>query len=185
MLQQCDSIVNLASELATRYHLSALQPLLASCRAACVQEVFNIAVMGRFKAGKSSFLNHLLGRDLLPVGVIPVTAVITEIAYGSRERAVAHFLDGHSGEISIRQITSFVAERENPGNIKRVSKLTIELPALEQFKNLRFVDTPGLESALAHNTKETTAWLPNVALALVAVSIDTPLSQAGSRLVRL
>ena len=43
---------------------------------------FEVAVFGRVSAGKSSFLNALLGMELLPVGSNPITAVPTRIQYG-------------------------------------------------------------------------------------------------------
>jgi GTP-binding protein EngB required for normal cell division len=167
----------LASEIAERYQLASLRPLIESSRtlAACAE--LHIAVVGRFKAGKSSFLNHFLGRELLPVGVVPVTTVVTEIGYGPRERATVHFLNGEVEVVSLDEIRSFIAESENPGNEKSVSTVAIELPELAQFRALRFVDLPGLESALAHNTEAVLGWLPNVGLALVAISVDPPLSQ--------
>lgn len=176
-------LIEIVSEIAGRYGISSLAPLLASCRVAAAQEEISVAVLGRFKAGKSSFLNHLLDCDLLPVGVVPVTAVVTEIGYGLREKAIVHFLDGHDEEVAVEAIRGFIAESENPENIKRVARVTVESPQLARFRWLRFVDTPGLESALAHNTEASLHWLPNVGLALVAVSIDTPLSQQDIALI--
>jgi hypothetical protein len=49
---------------------------------------------------------------------------------------------------------------------------------------LIFVDTPGLESVLAHNTEASLSWLPNVGMALVAVSVDPPLSQQDIDLLK-
>ena len=54
----------------------------------------SLAMLGRFKAGKSSFLNHFIGRDFLPVGVIPITSVVTEMAWALEESAEVRFLDG-------------------------------------------------------------------------------------------
>jgi len=169
--------IDLASELAKRYEISSLGPLLESCRAVATREEISIAVLGRFKAGKSSFLNGLLQRDLLPVGVIPVTTVVTEIVYGPMEQALVYFLDGHSEDVPIDAIRGFISESENPENQRQVSRVTVELPTLKRLAGLRFVDTPGLQSVLAHNTEASVKWLPNVGLALVAVSVDTPLSQ--------
>ena len=45
-----------------------------------------------FQSRESSFLNHFVGRELLPVGVIPVTSVVTEMAWAPEERAAIHFL---------------------------------------------------------------------------------------------
>lgn len=170
-------VVELVSELAGQYDLASIEPLLESCRALASQREISIAILGRFKAGKSSFLNHLLQRQLLPVGVIPVTAVITEITYGPEEKALVEFIDGHVEQVPVDTIGSFISENQNPENQKQVSRVRVELPTLQRLAGLRFVDTPGLQSVLAHNTAASVEWLPNVGLALVAVSVNTPLSQ--------
>src|ERR1035441_6578997 len=74
--------LDLAAEGAARSQISSLSGLLASARASAGQDAISVAVLGRFKAGKSSFLNHFIGRNVLPVGVVPVTAVVTVIRYG-------------------------------------------------------------------------------------------------------
>lgn len=43
---------------------------------------FLVVVIGEFNAGKSSFINALLGDDLLPTGITPTTEVIELIQYG-------------------------------------------------------------------------------------------------------
>ncbi|MGQ9635694.1 MAG: dynamin family protein [Bryobacteraceae bacterium] len=173
-----------AAELARRYDLSSLRPILESCRSFARQDTLNVAVFGRFKAGKSSFLNCLIRRELLPVGVIPVTSVITEIGYGPRERAWVHYAGGVTEEIAVDTIPEFVDENLNPENRKKVASVQVELPSLEEFRAIRFVDTPGLESVLAHNTDVSRGWLPNVGLAIVAVGVDPPLSQRDIELIR-
>jgi len=65
-----------------------------------------------------------------------------------------------------------------------VAVVRVELPSLEEFRAIRFVDTPGLESVLAHNTDVSRDWLPNVGLAIVAVGVDPPLSQRDIELIR-
>src|ERR1035438_6333148 len=84
------SALDLAADMAARYEISALSGLLNSARASVEQDEISVAVLGRFKAGKSSFINHFIGRDILPVGVVPVTAVVTEIRYGTRVEARVH-----------------------------------------------------------------------------------------------
>jgi GTP-binding protein EngB required for normal cell division len=175
--------LDLAAEVASRYEISALSGLLASARASVAQDEISVAVLGRFKAGKSSFLNHFIGRSILPVGVVPVTAVVTGIRYGAREEARVHHHDGRDPEVPLDQIGSYISEKENPQNARQVDLITVELPELRRFRGLRFVDTPGLESALAHNTQTSLDWLPNVGLALVAVSVDPPLSQRDIELL--
>jgi GTP-binding protein EngB required for normal cell division len=178
------SALGLGVEIVRRYEISDLEGLLATTQGAAAQEEISVAVLGRFKAGKSSFLNDFLGRNILPVGVTPVTAIVTEIRYGTVEHAKVHRLDGRVDEVPLQEIGAFISERENPENRKQVAFLAVELPELARFRGLKFVDTPGLESALGHNTETSLGWLPNVGLALVAVSVDPPLSQRDIDLLR-
>ena len=178
------AILNVVEEVGARYRISALSSLLACTRASVGQDQISIAVMGRFKAGKSSFLNHLFGRSVLPAGVVPVTAAVTEIRYGARERARVRHQYGGEVEVPLDQIGAYISEKGNPENTRQVRLITVELPELRRFRGLNFVDTPGLESALSHNTQTSLDWLPNVGLALVAVSVDPPLSQRDIDLLK-
>jgi GTP-binding protein EngB required for normal cell division len=185
LTQDClERALDRVGEICGRYQITALEDFLESCRLFAEEETLNIAVFGRFKAGKSSFLNHLLGRQLLSVGVIPVTSVVTEIQYGPREKAEVLFLDGRTEAIPLDRIGEFTSEARNPENSKQAALVRVELPSMERYRGIRFVDTPGLESVFEHNTDASLEWLPNVGLALVAVGVDPPLSQHDIELIR-
>ena len=175
---QTDNILERIAALADEMKLANLQPQIAACR-----KQFNgshgidVVVFGRFKAGKSSFLNHLTGRNVLPIGVVPLTAVITRLRYGSAEHAEVRFLNGKVKAIPLEEIGLYVSENENPNNKKQVASVEVKLPALKPLEALEFVDTPGLGSAFVHNTEAALNWLPNVGAALVAISSDAPLSE--------
>ncbi len=177
-------VLGAVEALCKRHEISALEDFLESCRAFAQEKTLNIAVLGRFKAGKSSFLNHLLGRPLLPIGVIPVTSVVTEIQWGPRERAEILFADGRMEQAPVDRIGDFISESHNPENAKQVARVRVELPSMDRYRGIRFVDTPGLESVFEHNTDASLEWLPNVGLALVAVGVDPPLSQHDIELIR-
>ncbi len=91
---QLQHALDLGSEIVERYGLSSLRTLLTSCRSALAQDDITVAIVGRFKAGKSSFINHFIGRFILPVGVVPVTTVVTEIQFGPTERAEGDLKSG-------------------------------------------------------------------------------------------
>jgi GTP-binding protein EngB required for normal cell division len=175
---QVDDILDRISTLALELKLANLQPQIAACRNQFhAHNGMDVAVFGRFKAGKSSFLNHLTGRAVLPIGVVPLTAVITRLRYGPGERTEVRFLDGRVETVPVGDIGLFVGENENPENRKQVAAVEVELPELKPFAPLQFVDTPGLGSSFAHNTEVALNWLPNVGAAIVAVSSDAPLSE--------
>jgi len=129
--------LDLAADLASRYEISALSGFLASVQASAEQDEISVAVLGRFKAGKSSLLNDFIGRSILPVGVVPVTAVVTEIRYGTHEEARVHLRDGRDPEVPLGQIADYISEKENPENTKQVDLITVELPELRRFRGLK------------------------------------------------
>lgn len=55
------------------------------------RDTFKIQIVGTFKNGKSTFINALLGEDILPTKVVPCTAVINEIKYGETKKAILNF----------------------------------------------------------------------------------------------
>ncbi|HEX2719479.1 MAG TPA: dynamin family protein, partial [Candidatus Deferrimicrobium sp.] len=161
-----------------KFGVESLAPQLAACEELLDGGgVVDVAVLGQFKAGKSSFLNGLIGGAIVPVDVLPSTAVVTRIGYGERERVIVHGLAGEPFEIPLARLAEFVTERGNPANEKRVAVVDVELPALAPYEGVRFVDTPGLGSVFAHNTRVSRDWMPRVGAALVAVSVNHPLSE--------
>jgi len=179
------ALLSRVTEIANELRLENLRPQIAACQHQFgVREGLDVAVFGRFKAGKSSFLNHLVGRPVLPIGVVPLTAVITRLRYGPTERATVRFLNGTTETIPLGDVGLYVSENENPDNAKQVESVEIELPELERLAPLEFVDTPGLGSAFAHNTEAALRWLPQVGAALVAVSSDAPLSERDLNLLQ-
>ncbi len=171
-------------DICDRRALAAVGPQLRACeKLLSADAAVNVAVLGKFKAGKSSFLNSLVGKEALPVGVVPVTAVITELFWAPEECARVKFLNGDYKEIPGAAVKDYVSEELNPKNRQGAALVEIGLPSLAAYKGARFVDTPGLDSALHHNTETSLEWLPNTGLALVAVSADAPLSEQDLDLI--
>jgi GTPase Era involved in 16S rRNA processing len=176
--------VSFAREIIREYQLTDLQPLLDSIERQLQRQYLNVAVFGRFKAGKSSFLNHLVGKSILPVGVVPVTSVVTEICYAAQESAEVIFqADRRIEKLSVSEISAYTSESENPRNQLGVEAVRVFVPEMAPYQRLRFVDTPGLESIFSHNADASLAWSPNTDLALVAVGVDPPLTQQDVSLI--
>lgn len=63
-----------------------------------VPNEYRVAVVGRFKAGKSSFVNELLGRKLAGEETNPETAAVTTFRYGPSIKARLHFMSAERWE---------------------------------------------------------------------------------------
>jgi len=179
------SLLRLIEELSDQYHIVSLRRQIEACRNLLQQEEWiDVAILGQFKAGKSSFVNSLIGKPILPIGVIPVTTTITRLRYGQKEKAVIHHFDGRQTEVDLTKIDEFTSESKNPGNEKNVELVDIELPELEKYVGLRLVDTPGLGSIFKYHMATSENWLPEVGAAIVAISSDRPLSENDLQLIR-
>ncbi|MGC2160725.1 MAG: dynamin family protein [Silvibacterium sp.] len=141
---------------------------------------FHLAVLGQMKRGKSSFINALLGADVLPTGVLPVTSVITEIKYSSSPAATIHYSTGQSEDIPIVLLADFITEAGNPGNKKQVGSVEVGYPASFLGANIVLIDTPGIGSTHTHNTRTTESYLEKIDAAIVILSVDPPITQVES-----
>jgi GTPase Era involved in 16S rRNA processing len=145
------------------------------------EDRFTLAVVGQFKRGKSSLMNALIGRALLPVGALPLTSAITLLRFGPQERLLITRRDVNlviPAEYPVERLAEFVTERENPGNRKQVKTACLELPVPFLRRGLEFVDTPGVGSAIEANTATTLGFLPDCDAVLFVTSVESPFSQA-------
>lgn len=145
---------------------------------------FQLAVLGQFKRGKSTLLNALLGEDILPSSVIPLTAIPTFIRYGEGRSIHVHFQDQRNEEMypsdnanwMSKTLLGYVSEDVNPKNVKGVSYVEITHPS-PLLREVVLIDTPGIGSTHRHNTEMTLNFLPQCDAALFLVSADPPITE--------
>ena len=143
---------------------------------------FRVAVCGGFSNGKSSLINALIGEDLLPVGVLPVTSIATEVRHGATA-ALIELDDGTRRSVAVTELAAWVSEANNPDNAKGVARVLVETPAPLLEPGVTLVDTPGLESIFEHNDTTAMATIRDAEGALVVLSADAPLTAAERRLL--
>ena len=137
---------------------------------------FEIAIFGRVSSGKSSLLNAMLGIDVLPVGVTPITAVPTRLLYGETPVVHVWFANRTPEEFDIAHLPEFVAEQLNRGNEKHVTRIVVQLPSPRLREGIAFVDTPGLGSLATRGAAETLAYLPRCDLGVVLIDAGSTLT---------
>jgi len=178
-------LLNIISDVCNRFQMISLTRQLEATQTLLSENPpIDVAVLGQFKAGKSSFLNSLIGQHVLPVGAIPVTTAITRLQYGTKEQAFIRHFNGQITEVPLTDIIKFTSEAQNPGNTKNVAIVDIEIPSLQQYPGIRLVDTPGLGSIFKYHEATSESWLPSVGTAILAVSSDRPLSENDLELIR-
>ena len=149
------------------------------------EDRFNLVLVGQFSRGKTSLMNAILGMDQLPTGIIPLTSVITSVAYGSVERVRVRYTKNFMDEdVPLASLPRYVTQQGNPGNAKGIKEAEVQLPSEFLRRGFHFVDTPGLGSAIEENTRTTKSYLPEADAYLLVTSFDSPLSGEEMRFLR-
>ena len=123
-----------------------------------VEEPMKVAITGQFSSGKSTFLNALLAKNILPTGITPVTSKVNYIRYGDAFRIRVRYLDGRDEYHDVSTIATFTDQREK---VEEIAYLTLYAP-LDILKDVVFVDTPGLNSQASSDTQTTQKVLKEV-----------------------
>ncbi|MGA9381845.1 MAG: dynamin family protein [Phormidium sp.] len=123
--------------------------------------VFRLLVLGDMKRGKSTFLNALIGENLLPSDVNPCTAVLTLLRYGPEKKVTVYFKDGKSPkeldfksfkqDYTIDPAEAKRLEQEKKQAFPDVDYAIVEYPLPLLEKGVEIVDSPGLNDTEARN----------------------------------
>ncbi|MGD1007592.1 MAG: dynamin family protein [Ignavibacteriaceae bacterium] len=140
-------------------------------------EYLYLAVIGQFKRGKSSLINSLIGIDILPTAVLPLTSMITMIKFGEEQIVNVIFEDDKELLIPGHELFNYTTESGNPSNIKKVRFVEILYPSEFLKDGIILIDTPGIGSLFLHNTKSTESFIPKIDAAIFVLSIDPPITQ--------
>lgn len=125
------------------------------------QGVFRLLVLGDMKRGKSTFLNALIGENLLPSDVNPCTAILTVLRYGPEKKVTIHFNDGKRPQqldfqsfkykYTIDPSEAKKLEQEQKAAFPDVDYAVVEYPLTLLEKGIEIVDSPGLNDTEARN----------------------------------
>jgi GTPase SAR1 family protein len=161
---------------------------LGEARETLMQDAFRLMVVGEFKRGKSTLVNSLLGKDVLPARVAPCTAIITEVKYADAPKAVLHFVDASRSpmDVDVERLRDYVviededdSDDDSSDQIARSPYSLMELyyPLPLCRNNVQIVDSPGLNE---HRTRTKIAvdFLTKADALVLVLSCQQALSQS-------
>mgnify|MGYP003585841865 CR=1 FL=1 len=139
-------------------------------------ERFSVVVIGEFSRGKSTFINALLGAALIPMDVLPETAVIHALHYGEEPALTVVRRDGSTekGKASSEYLQQFVVGNQD---VDAVSYIKIAYPADFLAGNVLLVDTPGVSDMDEQRAEITYGFLPQADVVIVLLDATAPLKK--------
>lgn len=121
-------------------------------------EQFNLVVLGEFNHGKSTFVNALLGADVLPTGITPTTAAINHVVWASLPTARVVLLDGKETPLDPKKIHEWVTvEGKRASEVRFVE---VGWPAAVLEDKVTLVDTPGVNDLNEQRAEITYGYVP-------------------------
>ncbi|MGC2399965.1 MAG: dynamin family protein, partial [Acidobacteriaceae bacterium] len=114
----------------------------------------------------------------------PVTALITEIRYGPAPEAAILYSNGRRETVDLDTLADYITESGNPGNKKQVASVELAYPSPFLEGGIILIDTPGIGSTHAHNTRTTESYLEQVDAGIVVLSVDPPITEVESQFLR-
>ena len=129
--------------LAGRSELSELSVEVARIREDYDRPLL-LTVMGEFNAGKSTFINALVGEPVAPMGITPTTATINVLKYGPEKKVRVFHRSGTVKELEYEDLAGWLKSlsRQVAAEVRQVEIL---YPA-ENLTRVNLVDTPGFNS---------------------------------------
>jgi predicted GTPase len=150
----------------------------------CQRNRLRIGVLGITSSGKSTFLNALIARDLLPEQSKATTNLLVYCRRGPL-RLEVYYENGkptqvfNSGQFRPTLVKSFCAEDQNPKNEKGVAGIVLSTPEMRLDDRFELVDTPGLDAFGMDHHEELTLrkFLPEADIIIYMTSIRNPLKK--------
>lgn len=144
-------------------------------------EQYDVVVCGEVKKGKSSFINAIIGDDLLPVNVDVATSQVFRIVNDTQKRYELVFINGSRKEISRDDLTRYgsqvAANAEGmPMFDVAIDYIEIHYPIEFLPKNIAIVDTPGIGAIYADHEQITRRYLARAAAVIYIMDPQNPLT---------
>ncbi|MDJ0733337.1 MAG: dynamin family protein [Nostocaceae cyanobacterium] len=141
-------------------------------------KTFWVAVVGEFKRGKSTFINALLGEEILPSDIDPCSATLNRVTYSINSFVEVEFKDGRKENVAIDKLSDYVTKLtpEAEATAATVKEAVVYYPANYCKNNVDIIDTPGLNDD-PNMTEVTLSVLPKVDAAILVIMAQSPVSE--------
>jgi GTPase SAR1 family protein len=140
------------------------------------EERFHLVVLGEFNHGKSTFVNALLGADVLPTGITPTTATINHVVWAPAPRAKAVLISGKEIAVPPKALSEWVTVDGSHAAESRYVEVGWPAPLLED--KLTLVDTPGVNDLNEQRAEITYEYVPRADAVLFLLDAGQALKES-------
>lgn len=132
-----------------------------------------LAIVGEFNAGKSTFINAVMGADVAPTGVLPTTATLHHLRYAPDPFARIQLTDGKERIVPSSELRAALG-KANPADVRRVEIL---MP-IASLTRVEILDTPGFNAPDKSHTEAARSAFEEADAAIWLLDAAQPLKQS-------
>lgn len=180
--QRTIALLTNIAEKARVFELPSPPVAMVESRRKLEENAYQVLVVGEAKRGKSSFVNALLGRSLLPTDVAVATSQVFRISQAGHEAYRLRFEDGSSRDIGREDLSRYGSqvvadERGAPRLDQTVRWIEVDAPIRFLPPGLSILDTPGLGSLYAAHAQVTHRFVPHADAVIFVLDSSQPMGQ--------
>lgn len=157
------------------------------------EDSFNMVIVGEFSRGKSTFINALLGKRILPSATKPTTTIINKISYGQEPKFILNFRESDEKKViderEFKDITAGIEPdyedqdevleyNKSLEEISKISYADIKYPTEFCKAGVEIIDTPGTNDLDQAREEITFNFIPKSDIAILLLSANQILSQS-------
>lgn len=146
---------------------------------------FSVGVMGEFKRGKSTVINALLGKEIMPADILPCSATMNRVTYGLEPRVELQLWDGSTRQIPVEMLSDYVTKLtgEKKSRAEQVREAVVYYPCHFCQNGVDIIDTPGLNDDARMN-QISEQIIPQLDAVIMVLTPDNPFSVSEAEFVR-
>jgi GTPase SAR1 family protein len=178
------SVLQDLTEKARAFELPEPPGALEQYRLKLVENAYKMLVVGEAKRGKSTFVNALIGRAVLPTDVENATSQVFNVRSAEREAYRLRFEDGSVQQITFADLRRFGLQEppsddpDDPPRLDRIVRwIEVDVPVRFLPEGMSILDTPGLGALYAAHAQITYRFLPHADAVIYVLDSDRPLLQ--------
>ena len=184
MVTQVNTGLVQMQKAAARMNLEETAKQLEASREKLERRKFAVGILGEFRRGKSTVINSLLEKEIMPSDILPTSATMNRVTYDLTPHVVLQMRDGSEMEIGIDQLPDYVTklDKEKEARAAKVEEAVVYYPCKFCQNGVDIVDTPGLndDERMSRVTEEI---IPKLDVVILVMVPESPFSMSEADFV--
>lgn len=184
MVTQVNTGLVQMQKIAQEMNLEETAKQLENSRKKLEARKFAVGILGEFKRGKSTVINSLLEKEIMPADILPTSATMNRVTYDMQPHVKLKMRDGSTMEIGIDDLPNYVTklDEEKEAQAAKVEEAVVYYPCKFCQNGVDIVDTPGLndDERMSRITEEI---IPKLDVVIMVLVHDSPFSSSEADFV--